>query len=88
MRTGQRSNRHISDHQGFDIWSLRGERGENSRAAKRSSADGWACSNANYLVFDIGTFSKFPPRPIISSSASDAGAASASSGLSWDEFGY
>ena len=88
MRTGQCSNCRISDHQGFDIWSLCGERGENSHTAKRSSADSWASSNANYLVFDIGTFSKFPPGPIISSSASDAGAASASSDLSWDEFGY
>jgi predicted alpha/beta superfamily hydrolase len=35
MRTGQRSNRHITDHQGFNIWSPCGERGENSRAAKK-----------------------------------------------------
>lgn len=85
MRTGQRSNRHITDDQGFNIWSPCGERGENRCAAikkkKKSSADAWTCSNAAYLVFDIGILSKFPSFPIISSSASDAGAALASIGL-------
>jgi len=48
---------------------------------KKSSADTWIGSNAAYLGFDIGTVSKFPSFPIISSSASDVGAASASIGL-------